>query len=51
MNFILLERFIKDIMHDKVILPNGLVSVFYMYFDNWNGVQNETWQVLHKFVS
>ena len=32
----LLGSFLKDIQHNKISLPNVLVSAFYMYYDEWN---------------
>ncbi len=45
----LLSELIKDILDDKYELPLGLVSVFYMYYDSWNGILNEEWRVITEY--
>ena len=38
---------ICDIQNGKMKLPcNGLVYAIYLYYDDWDGLANETWKVL-----
>jgi len=38
-------------MKNKVVLPQALVSVIYMYYDEWDGIANEKWATLSAFES
>jgi hypothetical protein len=42
----LVADFIRDIQNGKVVLPTSLVSAIYLYYDEWDGLANETWKVL-----
>lgn len=44
-----LSTYVKNMINDKIDLPNALVSVFYMYYDGWTGIQNESWKCVQKF--
>ena len=39
---------IRDIKINKHSLPKGLVSVLYMYYDDWSSLAKAEWQVLTK---
>ena len=39
---------IRDIKLGRHLLPKGLVSVFYMYYDGWSSMSNESWEVITK---
>jgi hypothetical protein len=46
----LLETLLKNIKGNKYKnLPKALVSTIYLYFDDWNGFNNEEWKILSKF--
>ena len=45
----LVGNLIKDIKVNKHKLPNALVSVIYMYYDEWDSLGNESWIVLTSF--
>jgi hypothetical protein len=40
---------IESIMKDKIDLPKALISTIYLYYDNWNGLANEKWQIVSEF--
>lgn len=40
---------LRDIKRNKVKLPLALVSVFYMYYDEWSSIADETWKVILPF--
>jgi hypothetical protein len=40
---------IADINENKVTLPSGLVSVLYMYYDDWSSLAEEQWKVNHSY--
>jgi hypothetical protein len=42
----LLKGVLFSIQTEKIILPKSLCSVFYMYYDDWNGIENEKWNIL-----
>jgi len=42
---------IADINENKVTLPSGLVSVLYMYYDDWSSLAEEPWKVIHSYTS
>ena len=44
----LVSDLIKSIKSNKTVLPKGLVSVLYMYYDGWNFLNDENWKVLIK---
>ena len=44
-----LADYIIDIKNGNVILPSGLISVFYMYYDEWDGIHNERWKIITGF--
>jgi hypothetical protein len=45
----LLSALIKDIIEDTVILPTCLVAVIYLYYDGWNGLAAQQWNILTAF--
>jgi hypothetical protein len=45
----LLFYYIRDIHEGTVSLPTALLSVFYMYFDGWKTIRDETWTVILPF--
>ena len=45
----LVGDYIRDIIKEKVVLPTALVSVIYMYYDDWDGIANEEWTTLSAF--
>jgi len=45
----LLADYISDIKNGNIILPRGLVSVIYMYYNDWDGIYNEKWMILSEF--
>ena len=45
----LVGDYIRDIIKEKVDLPKALVSVIYMYYDEWDGITNEKWTTLSTF--
>ncbi len=47
----LLGDFLRDIMKNRIEVPKNLVSAIYLYYDGWNGLQNESWKSLLDFVS
>jgi uncharacterized linocin/CFP29 family protein len=42
---------IADIKENKITLPNALVSVLYMYYDDWSSLADEPWKIIHSYVS
>jgi hypothetical protein len=42
----LVKEFIKDIKQNKLNLPIALVSAFYMYYDEWSGLNNNNWEII-----
>ena len=42
----LVKDFIKDIKGNKLKLPVALVSAFYMYYDGWERLNNENWEII-----
>ena len=42
----MLGDYIKKIKNNKILLPNNLLSVLYMYYDDWDGLNNEHWKVI-----
>lgn len=45
----LVGDFIYNIMNKNVKLPVALVSAIYLYYDNWNGLVDETWNILTEY--
>ena len=45
----LVGNLITDIKVNKHKLPNALVSVLYMYYDEWDSLYNESWIILTSF--
>lgn len=37
---------IQSILQQTIRLPHALVSSIYLYFDKWNGIQNEEWYII-----
>jgi hypothetical protein len=37
-----------DIYSSKFELPNDLLCVLYLYYDNWDGIKNAKWDTLLK---
>ena len=43
--------FINSILTERTLLPQtNLVSVIYLYYDGWDGILNEKWEAVTKFV-
>jgi hypothetical protein len=42
-------KFLCDIRDNRIELPVALLSVFYMYYDGWNGSHNESWHCITEF--
>jgi hypothetical protein len=42
----LLADLIRDIAKNKVKIPNALVSTIQLYFDEWDGLDRQEWQIL-----
>ena len=42
----LVKDFIKDIKNNKLKLPVALVSAFYMYYDDWERLNNDNWEII-----
>jgi hypothetical protein len=40
---------INDIKNRKIELPNALVSVIYLYYDEWSTLADEQWQVVSAY--
>ena len=47
----LLANYTKDIIECRVQLPSALVSTIYLYYDNWNGLSNESWKIITQYES
>lgn len=45
----LVADYIRDIRDNKVKLPQGLLSVFYMYYDGWTGLSDTEWSIITPF--
>lgn len=45
----LLGDLLEGIVKEKVAFPSGLVSVLHLYYDDWDGLNNESWNVLLAF--
>ena len=37
---------IQSILQRSILLPDALVSSIYLYFDKWNGIENEEWHII-----
>lgn len=37
-----------DIYSSKIVLPEELLCVLYLYYDNWCGIQNQKWDIILK---
>lgn len=44
-----LENLIINIKEHKISLPKSLCSCIYLYYDNWNKIEDEKWEVLLKY--
>ena len=44
-----LVKFLKDIFEGKTKLPDGLLSTFYMYYDGWENIDAEKWNVIIEY--
>jgi len=44
-----LVKFLKDIFEGKTKLPDGLLSTFYMYYDGWENIDVEKWNVVMEY--
>ncbi len=40
---------LRDIQSGAVVLPHALVSVLYLYYDEWDSLADEKWEVLHAY--
>jgi hypothetical protein len=47
----LLGELINSILTNKITLPKSLVSAFYMYYDDWDGFENEEWKIITAIVN
>jgi hypothetical protein len=45
----LVGDFINDIINNRIQLPIALLSVIYLYYDNWNSLVNEEWKIITQF--
>lgn len=45
----LVGDYMYHIMNGEVTLPIALVSAIYLYYDNWNGLVDETWNILTEY--
>ncbi len=45
----LLSEFIKSIIENKVKLPDALVSSFYMYYDDWENILENEWEIFMTY--
>ena len=45
----LVADFLRDIRAGIVSLPDGLLSVVYLYYDGWNGLSDAEWTVLTAY--
>jgi hypothetical protein len=45
----ILSKFLLDIINNKISLPNALISAFYMFYDGWDCLPNEKWNILTKY--
>ena len=46
----LLGDFIDSILKRKITLPTALVSSFYMFYDGWNSLSDEKWNIITPFI-
>lgn len=44
-----LENLIKSIQNNILILPIGLVSCIYLYYDSWAGIDTAKWNIIQKY--
>jgi hypothetical protein len=44
-----LKKFLNDIIDNTIKLPHALLSVFYMYYDNWECFDNDNWKIITNF--
>jgi hypothetical protein len=42
----LVADYIRDIQQNLIELPAAFLSVIYMYFDDWDGLANQPWEVI-----
>ncbi len=45
----LLGDFLSDIINNNILLPYAFISAFYMYYDGWNCLATEKWNILAKY--
>ena len=38
--------FIQDIKDQRIKLPNALLSVIYLYYNGWSGLNEEEWNII-----
>ena len=46
----LVADLIVDIKTGRTTLPNALVSVIYLYYDNWSSLAEEEWKIMSTYV-
>jgi len=46
----LVGDYIRDIINNKITLPVCLLAVIYMYYDNWNSLEDEEWKIITHFA-
>jgi hypothetical protein len=46
----LLGDLLEDIQKNKTVLPTALVSVIYLYYDEWSSLAEEPWKILTPFA-
>ena len=45
----LLADLLQSIKDNRYTLPNGLISAIYMYYDDWDNLNNTEWNIITKF--
>ena len=48
---LILAKYLQDIRDEKIHVPKGLLNVCYMYYDEWNGIENMKWETIIHFES
>ena len=45
----LVGDYIKSILEKRIKLPVALVSAIYLYFDDWDGIDMQNWELITKY--
>ena len=45
----LIGDFIQDIINNKIILSEALISVIYLYYDGWDKIINQKWNIIMSY--